>query len=81
MDGAFHAMGLVPPPRSETRRIVGLSLTEAMRRLHPEGDAQTHEMLTQAYKDTFRARREAGMVGEPLAEARCPVRRPAQYAI
>lgn len=66
MDGAFHAMGLVPPPRSETWRIVGLSLVEAMRRLHPEGDAQAHDMLTQAYKDTFRARREAGMVGEPL---------------
>ncbi|NMN06025.1 MULTISPECIES: HAD-IA family hydrolase [unclassified Novosphingobium] len=66
MDGAFHAMGLVPPPRSETRRIVGLSLVEAMRRLHPEGEAETHDMLAQAYKDAFRARREAGMVGEPL---------------
>lgn len=66
MDGAFHALGLVPPPRAETRRIVGLSLVEAMRRLHVDGDEETHRSLAEAYKDAFRARREAGMVGEPL---------------
>jgi phosphoglycolate phosphatase len=68
MDGAFHALGLVPPPRSETRRIVGLSLVEAMRRLHTRGDHDTHLALAEAYKAAFRARREAGMVGEPLYE-------------
>lgn len=66
MDAAFHALGLVPPARHETRRIVGLSLVEAMRRLHGEGDHETHVALAEAYKDAFRARREAGMVGEPL---------------
>jgi phosphoglycolate phosphatase len=68
MDGAFHTLGLVPPPRSETRRIVGLSLVEAMRRLHTRGDHDTHLALAEAYKAAFRARREAGMVGEPLYE-------------
>jgi phosphoglycolate phosphatase len=66
MDSAFAAAGLPLPERNATRRIVGLSLFEAMRRLHPEGDAADHALLTQLYKDAFRARREAGSVAEPL---------------
>jgi len=66
MDLAFAAAGLTAPDRSATRRIVGLSLHEAMRRLHPEGDDERHGELAELYKNAFRARREAGLVGEPL---------------
>ncbi|MCW1383960.1 HAD-IA family hydrolase [Novosphingobium sp. KCTC 2891] len=66
MDSAFGAAGLAAPDRTVTRRVVGLSLHEAMRQLHPEGAHDDHAALTQLYKDAFRARREAGQVGEPL---------------
>lgn len=68
MDAAFALAGLTPPPRAATRRVVGLSLHEAMRRLAPEGDDTLHAELAQLYKDSFRTRREAGQVGEPLYE-------------
>ncbi|CAM4092265.1 Pyrophosphatase PpaX [Novosphingobium lubricantis] len=68
MDAAFAAAGLVPPDRHDTRRVVGLSLHEAMRRLHPAGGHDDHSALTQLYKDAFRARRAAGAVAEPLYE-------------
>lgn len=68
MDAAFAGAGLPPPPPAATRRVVGLSLHEAMRHLHPDGPAETHARLSGLYKDAFRARREAGMVGEPLYE-------------
>lgn len=66
MDAAFSAAGLIPPERHATRRVVGLSLHEAMRQLHPQGAHELHADLTQLYKDAFRARRDAGAVGEPL---------------
>lgn len=66
MDAAFAAAGLIPPERHATRRVVGLSLHEAMRQLHPEGAHATHADLAQLYKNAFRARRDAGAVAEPL---------------
>lgn len=66
MDTAFDVAGLAPPPRHETRRIVGLSLHEAMRRLHPDGVDDLHATLAENYRDAFRARRAAGQVVEPL---------------
>ncbi|OYW16653.1 MAG: haloacid dehalogenase [Novosphingobium sp. 12-64-8] len=66
MDLAFAAGGFTAPDRAETRRVVGLSLPEAMRRLHPDGGPSDHQTLAQLYKDAFRSRREAGQVGEPL---------------
>ncbi|MDF8334533.1 HAD-IA family hydrolase [Novosphingobium cyanobacteriorum] len=68
MDRAFAAFGLPAPDRNETRRVVGLSLHEAMRRLHPEGEHEHHAQLSELYKNAFRTRREAGLVGEPLYE-------------
>ncbi|MCX7284063.1 MAG: HAD-IA family hydrolase [Novosphingobium sp.] len=68
MDAAFTAAGLIPPERHATRRVVGLSLHEAMRQLHPAGEHQHHADLTELYKDAFRARRAAGAVAEPLYE-------------
>jgi phosphoglycolate phosphatase len=68
MESAFSAAGLVAPERHATRRVVGLSLHEAMRQLHPQGAHSLHADLTQLYKDAFRARRAAGAVAEPLYE-------------
>jgi phosphoglycolate phosphatase len=68
MDAAFIAAALPPPDRSATRRIVGLSLPEAMRRLCPEGSEKDHAALAQNYRDAFRTRRTAGQVAEPLYE-------------
>jgi len=66
MEAAFAAHRLPPPPRGAIRRIVGLSLGEAIRQLAPACDADTALALVQSYKDAFRARRAAGMVEEPL---------------
>ncbi len=66
MEAAFAAHGLIAPPRTVIRRIVGLSLGEAMARLAPAADAETAASLVAAYKDAFRARRAAGVVEEPL---------------
>lgn len=62
---AFDAHGLECPPRNVTKKIIGLSLMEAMAALVPEGD---HAALTQTYKDAFFAMRGAGRVEEPLFE-------------
>jgi len=66
MDAAFLMTGLTPPDRNATRRIVGLSLPEAMRRLSPEASEKDHADLAQNYRDAFRSRRAAGQVTEPL---------------
>lgn len=68
MDAAFDAAGLSPPDRYLTRRMVGLSLPEAMRRLLPAGDAAIHDALAAHYRDAYRARRTAGVLDEPLFE-------------
>ncbi|WP_298164269.1 HAD-IA family hydrolase [Novosphingobium sp.] len=68
MDAAFAAAGLTPPDRNATRRVVGLSLPEAMRRLRPDGTGDDHTLLAQLYRDAFRERRMAGQVAEPLYE-------------
>jgi len=66
MEAAFAAHALPTPPRAAIRRIVGLSLGEAIRQLCPAVDGETGASLVQAYKDAFRTRRAAGMVEEPL---------------
>jgi phosphoglycolate phosphatase len=66
MDAAFEGHGLAAPERARTRRVVGLSLYEAMRQLHPDGEHDDHATLAERYKDAFRERRRAGVVAEPL---------------
>ena len=64
MEEAFLLSGLEPPPREVTRRIVGLSLVEAMRALRPDVD---HHRLANDYKDAFRRLRASdGLDDEPL---------------
>lgn len=66
MDACFTEHGLAPPDRAATRRIVGLSLPEAMRMLAPDGEAALHEALTDSYKRAFFEHRQQGLVEEPL---------------
>ncbi|GAA0473803.1 HAD family hydrolase [Parasphingorhabdus litoris] len=66
MDQAFVAHGLTPPDHHQTRRIVGLSLQEAVRKLLPGEDDKLVAAVTQSYRDGFFAMREQGAVQEPL---------------
>ena len=68
MEAAFAAHGLHAPPRPDIRRIVGLSLGEAIRQLAPDAPAELARALVESYKAAFRARRSAGVVEEPLFE-------------
>ena len=60
---AFAAHGLDCPPLSVSRKVIGLSLVEAMAVLAPEAD---HEALSRTYKEAFFAMRQNGHVEEPL---------------
>ena len=66
MDAAFAAQGLAPPDRHLTRRMVGLSLPEVMRKLVPSAEPRIHDALAAHYRDAYRARRTAGVLDEPL---------------
>jgi len=65
MDACFAAAGREPPPAERTRRVVGLSLVEAMEALLPE-EPHVHADLAESYKGAFFALRGAGLVEEPL---------------
>jgi len=66
MTRAFQAQGLIPPDHHRVRRIVGLSLVEAMRGLSPELDTDQHVALAESYKTAYQALRAEGAVAEPL---------------
>ncbi|RDE06190.1 HAD-IA family hydrolase [Sphingomonas aracearum] len=67
MEQAFADAGLPPPPRAAVRRIVGLSLVEAIAVLLPDAEASFHRELAATYKQIFFALRTSGaMDTEPL---------------
>jgi phosphoglycolate phosphatase len=66
MEHAFEEKGMSPPPRQATRRIVGLSLVEAMRHLLPDADPVLHADMAERYKQAFFTLRGNGLVDEPL---------------
>jgi phosphoglycolate phosphatase len=66
MRSCFAAAGLAEPDRAAVRRIVGLSLPEAMRALLPEEGEARHQALAEGYKFSFRQMRERGEVEEQL---------------
>ena len=59
----FDTHGLDCPPQHITRKVIGLSLDEAMMSLAPDADPTA---LSRTYKDAFIAMRGAGRVEEPL---------------
>jgi phosphoglycolate phosphatase len=68
MEDCFAGAGLERPARALTRRVVGLSLVEAMRALLPDAAPKTHAALADGYKQAFHALRGQGLVEEPLYE-------------
>ncbi|HUP67869.1 MAG TPA: HAD hydrolase-like protein, partial [Sphingomicrobium sp.] len=62
----FAQHGLPLPPASVSRRVIGLSLIEAMAMLLPEGSPEQHDRLAEDYKLAFQRMRAAGRVEEPL---------------
>ncbi|MCX7863936.1 MAG: HAD-IA family hydrolase [Novosphingobium sp.] len=66
MEAAFAGHGLPLPGRNAIRRAVGLSLPQALRRLLPDGDAELHCQLVEAYKLAFREARRQGRIEQPL---------------
>ncbi len=66
MEHAFDEAGMTPPSRHATRRIVGLSLVEAMRVLLPDAEAQMHSDMAERYKASYLVLRNNGLEHEPL---------------
>jgi len=64
----FEINGLHLPPEDVCRRVIGLSLNEAMAMLLPEAPAAEHARLSEDYKRAFWKLRAAGQVEEPLFE-------------
>lgn len=68
MERAFTRAGLVAPDNQAVRRIVGLSLPAAVRSLAPSLSEEQNRAVTEYYRSSFRARREEGLLDEPLYE-------------
>ena len=68
MEVAFDQAALPPPDRHDIRRIVGLSLPQAVRRLAADASPETQHQIVEAYKTVFRQARLSGQVHEPLYE-------------
>ena len=67
VEDAFAEARIAVPPREAIRRIVGLSLVEAMQALLPDASDADHRALAQGYKDKFIAMRASGaLADEPL---------------
>ncbi|WP_310498749.1 HAD hydrolase-like protein [Sandarakinorhabdus sp.] len=67
MESSFQRHGLAPPDSHATRRIVGLSLVEAMQVLLPDAEPALHESMAQDYKHAFqRLRADKALDPEPL---------------
>ena len=66
MEACFAAVGLPPPPHEKTRRVVGLSLVEAMQAMAPDAPPELHAEMAEQYKTAFQRMRLTGSVDEPL---------------
>lgn len=69
VEEAFSLHGVAKPDRAAIRRIVGLSLVEAMRGLLPGADDAQHRAMAEDYKLAFQRMRATGaLADEPLFE-------------
>lgn len=69
MEEAFDAHALPVPERTAIRRIVGLSLVEAVAGLIPNAEPDFHVAIAGTYRDRFIAMRRGGtLAAEPLYE-------------
>ncbi len=68
MQTAFLSFGLIAPPPDAVKRVVGLSLDVAVRRLAPELGQSDAVQVAAIYKETFRSLRQGGSLQEPMYE-------------
>ncbi len=74
MQESFARLDLAPPPPHAVRRVVGLSLLEAMQALLPDADHRQHAALAEDYKSAFqRLRADRRLDPEPLFEGIRPL--------
>ncbi len=67
MEDSFARHRLDPPCHHLTRRVVGLSLIEAMEMMLPDAEPDFHAVLAEDYKHAFqRLRAVGGLADEPL---------------
>ncbi len=66
MDAAFDEAGLAPPDHHQVRRMVGLSLPQAILQLASNQDELTRQTIVTAYKQAFAMARQSGQLHEPL---------------
>lgn len=66
LEATFRDHGLELPPPREARRVIGLSLTEAMAGLLSGSTIEQQIELAESYKRSFMRLRAAGRVEEPL---------------
>ncbi len=66
MEDAFARSGISVPARANIRRIVGLSLVEAVAQLIPDSGAALHADIEAEYKSAFWRLRADGLIDEPL---------------
>ena len=66
MEEAFAAAGLAAPSRHAIRRMVGLSLPQALRVLAPDAAPDVQARIVESYKSGYFARRHDGRLAEPL---------------
>jgi len=62
----FRQNGIPVPDHAVAKRVIGLSLIEAMAGLLPDLTPEQHVELAEGYKRNFMALRQAGRVEEPL---------------
>ena len=65
---SFAEFGIAVPTIQATRKIIGLSLVEAIATLTPGENRSTHVELAESYKLHFQRARAEGRVEEPLFE-------------
>lgn len=63
---SLSANGVAVPPPQVCRRVIGLSLVEAIAQLTPGLGDEDHRRLAEDYKRAFMAMRAGGRVEEPL---------------
>ena len=63
---SFTEFGIAVPTLEATRKIIGLSLVEAIAALTPDVDRQAHGEIAERYKLHFQRARAEGRVEEPL---------------
>lgn len=66
LSDAFGEHGLTAPPSEVSRRVIGLSLVEAIATLLPQEERDRHVILAESYKRHFQRARAEGRVEEPL---------------